>query len=137
MRQVQFSTVFVVIVSQLSTFDFIAEKNGECRTYVSYFIVLPRSCQKQPSRAVPIKRCSESIQQIYSRTPILKSDFNKVAKEPYKKHTSACVFSCKFAVYFQNILPLEHLWRSATVLLKTAWRVFPAELATVALRVMT
>ena len=34
--------------------------------------------QKQPSRAVLRKRCSENMQQIYSRTPMSKCDFNKV-----------------------------------------------------------
>ena len=48
--------------------------------------------QKQPSRVVLRKTCSENMQQIYRRTPMLKCDFNKVA-----------VFSCKFAAYFQNI----------------------------------
>ena len=31
-----------------------------------------------------------------------KCDFNKAAKQFYWNHTSACVFSCKFATYFQN-----------------------------------
>ena len=35
--------------------------------------------QKQPSRDVPIKRCSENMQQIYRKTPMPKCDFNKVA----------------------------------------------------------
>ena len=35
--------------------------------------------QKQPLRGVPRKRCSENMQQIYRRTPMLKCDFNKVA----------------------------------------------------------
>ena len=34
--------------------------------------------QKQPSRGVRRKRCSENMQQIYRRTPIPKCDFNKV-----------------------------------------------------------
>ena len=34
---------------------------------------------KQPSRGVLRKRCSETLQQIYKRTPMLKCDFNKVA----------------------------------------------------------
>ena len=42
-------------------------------------------------------RCSENMQQICQRTPMPKCDFNKVAN-----HTSAWVFSCKFAAYFQN-----------------------------------
>ena len=31
-----------------------------------------------------------------------KYDFNKIAKQLYYNHTSAGVFSCKFAGYFQN-----------------------------------
>ena len=38
------------------------------------------SYQKQPSRGVFRKRCSENMQQIYRRTPMPKCDFNKVAK---------------------------------------------------------
>ena len=37
--------------------------------------------QKQPSRGVFIKSCSENMQQIYRRTPMLKCDFNIVAKQ--------------------------------------------------------
>ena len=36
--------------------------------------------QKQSFRGVLEKRCSENTQQIYRRTPMLKCDFNKVAK---------------------------------------------------------
>ena len=39
--------------------------------------------QKQPSRGVLMKRCSENMQQIYA-------------------HTSAWVFSCKFVANFQK-----------------------------------
>ena len=35
--------------------------------------------QKQPSRGVLRKRCSENMQQIYRITPMPKCDFNKVA----------------------------------------------------------
>ena len=42
------------------------------------------------------------MQQIYRRSPMSKWDFNKIALQPYWNHTSACVFSCKFAAYFQN-----------------------------------
>ena len=35
--------------------------------------------QKQSSRGVLGKRCSENMQQIYRRTPMPKRDFNKVA----------------------------------------------------------
>ena len=37
--------------------------------------------QKQPSRTVLRKRCSENMQQIYRTAPISKCDFNKVAKQ--------------------------------------------------------
>ena len=52
--------------------------------------------QKQPSRGVLKKRCSENIQQIYRRTPMPKCNFNKVALQ------SSWMFSCKFAAYFRN-----------------------------------
>ena len=58
--------------------------------------------QKQPPRGVPRKRYSENIQQIYRRTPMPKCDFNKVALQLYQNRTSAWVFTCKFAAYFQN-----------------------------------
>ena len=35
--------------------------------------------QKHPLRVVPMKRCSENMQQIYSRKRMSKCDFNKVA----------------------------------------------------------
>ena len=41
---------------------------------MSWFIL-----QKQPSKGVFNKMCSENIQQIYRRTPMPKRDFNKVA----------------------------------------------------------
>ena len=39
--------------------------------------------QKEPSRGVLRKRCSENMQQIYRRTRMPKCDFNKVAKQLY------------------------------------------------------
>ena len=41
--------------------------------------------QKQHSRGVPRKKCSENMQQIYRRTPMQKCDFNKVLKQLYLK----------------------------------------------------
>ena len=41
------------------------------------------SDQEQPPRGVLSKRCSENMQRIYRRTPMLKCDFNKVAKQLY------------------------------------------------------
>ena len=39
--------------------------------------------QKQPPRAVRKKSCSENTQQVYTRTPMPKSDFNKFAFQLY------------------------------------------------------
>ena len=52
--------------------------------------------QKQPSRGILRKRCSQNMQQIYRRAPMPKCYFNKVALQLYWNHTSAWVFSCKF-----------------------------------------
>ena len=66
-----------------------------------FFSLFPFNCsnfwlwkaQKQPSRGVLLKRCSENMLQIYRRT---------VAKQLYWNHLSAWVFFCKFATYFQS-----------------------------------
>ena len=51
------------------------ENNSNIATkYISY-----QNIQKQSSRSVRKKRCSEDMQQIYKRTPMPKCDFNKVA----------------------------------------------------------
>ena len=66
------------------------------QVHFSHFI------QKQPSRGVLKKRCSENIQQIYRRGPMSECNFNKVTLQLSGNHTSAWVFSCKFAAYFEN-----------------------------------
>ena len=58
--------------------------------------------QKQSSRSVFKKRCSENKQQIYRRTLMPKCDVIKVAKQLYWNRTLAWMFYCKFAAYFQN-----------------------------------
>ena len=58
--------------------------------------------QKQPSRDVLKKRCSENMQQNYRKTPMPKCDFNKDALQLHWNHTSAWLFSRRFAAYFQN-----------------------------------
>ena len=53
--------------------------------------------QKQPSRDVFRKRCSENMQQIYRRTPMSKCEFNKV------HFGIGVLLRIKFAdAYFQN-----------------------------------
>ena len=56
--------------------------------------------QKQPSRGVLRKRCSENMQQIYRGTSM--PNVFLLAKQFYWNHTSTWVFSCKFPAYFQN-----------------------------------
>ena len=56
--------------------------------------------QKQPSRVALRKRCSENMQQICRKTPILKCDFNKAALLLYWNCTSPWTLSCKFVGYF-------------------------------------
>ena len=68
---------------------------------------IKRVKQKQPSRGILRKRCSENRQQIYRRTPT---------------PTSAWVFSSKFAAYFQKTFSQEHLRRAASV--KTYFKSF-------------
>ena len=70
--------------------------------------------QKQPFRSVLRKKYSENMEQIYRRTPLPKCDLNKVAKQLCWNHTSAWVFSYKFAAYFQNNFSWEHPWTTAS-----------------------
>ena len=92
-------------------------KGNSCKNFFSSVYVIGTTCfdKKQPFRDVLIKRCSRNMQEIYRRTPMLKCDFNKVAKQVYWNGTLAWVFCCKFAGYFQNNFFQEHLWRAASV----------------------
>ena len=74
------------------------------------FFFISNAFQKQPSRGFLGKRFSENIQQIYRRTPMSKCDFNNVAKQLCWNCTSALVFSCKVAAYFQNTFSWKYLW---------------------------
>ena len=51
-----------------------------------------------------LQRCS--YEQVFSK-------FTANLQEIYWNHTSAFVFCCKFAVYFQNTFSSEHLWMAA------------------------
>ena len=85
--------------SYLATADYLAKNH---KVYVVCIM------QKQPSRGVLRKRISGNMHQIYRRTPVPKSDFNKVV-----------LLSCKFAAYFQNTFSKEHLWTAASDYVKT------------------
>ena len=52
-------------------------------TMTKAHIHIQNSIQKQPSRGVPRKSCSENMQQIYRKTLFVKCDFNNVAKQHY------------------------------------------------------
>ena len=54
---------------------------------------LSRKNQKQLSRAILTKRCSENMQQIYRRTLMPKCGFSENALQLYWNHTSAWIFS--------------------------------------------
>ena len=81
--------------------------------HILFFLQLSDS-QKQPSRGVLIETCSENVQQIYRRTPMPMYDFKKVALQLYWNRTSAWVFSCIFAAYFQSTFLSEYPWRAAS-----------------------
>ena len=44
-----------------------------------------------------------------------KCNINKTALQLYWNHTSAWLFSCDFAAYFQNTFSSEHPWRAVSV----------------------
>ena len=92
--------------------------------YLEKNVTFRKCCsQKQSSRGFLEKRCSENMQQIYRRKRTgehprrssISCNFNKVANQLYWNHTSAYVFSCKFATYFQSTFSYEHLLGAASV----------------------
>ena len=95
-------------VLEVSFLKQLSDLNGntcleDCLFLTQRFIkMIKLILQKQPPRGVLWKRCSENMQKIYRRTPMSKYDFNKAALQLYWNYTSAWVFSCKFAAYFQN-----------------------------------
>ena len=68
-------------------------------------IILCHDKEKQPYSGVPRKRYSKNMQQIYSRTPMPKSDFNKFTLQLYWNQISAWMFSCKFADISEHLFP--------------------------------
>ena len=49
-----------------------------------------------------------------------KCDFNIIALQLYGNRTSAWVFSCKLAAYFQNTFFEEHPWKTVSDFVKNA-----------------
>ena len=75
------------IRNKFGSFSFMIENNvdilliSETKLDDSFPLGQFNICQKQPSRIVLRKRCSENMQQVYRRAPMPKCDFNKVAKQ--------------------------------------------------------
>ena len=91
--------------------------NKVCLPTLKYFVI--KGCplqknQKQLSRGVLKKRCSENMQQIYRRTPMTKCDFNKVAIL-LKSHFDGCS-SVNLLHIFRTPSPKNTSW---WLLLKT------------------
>ena len=60
--------------------------------------------QKQPSRDVLRKRCSENMQQIYRSIPMPNCDFNKVAKATFlKSHSDIDVFLLICCIFSEHL----------------------------------
>ena len=113
------------IISSENIIDYVHQQNTFIYSQIKFSFISfsekvkeiwnKRLTQKQPPRCVIKKMCSENMQQIYRRRPMQYCDFNKVAKQLYWNCTSAWVFSCKFAAYFQNTFSYKHLWVAASV----------------------
>ena len=86
---------------QKNTYGGLLPNHSKC----TYFIFCFYDKQKQIFRGVLLKRCSESMQQIYIRTPMPKCDFNKVAKQlyifktPFLKNTSGWLLLDKYKMF--------------------------------------
>ena len=83
-------------------------------TVVIQYLLDEQFLEKQPSRSVRRKMCSEYMLEIYKRAPMPKCNFNKVALQVFWIRFSAWVFSSKFAANFQNTFSQEHLWKAAS-----------------------
>ena len=79
---------------------------------------------------------SSSASEVFLEKGVLKICSKFTGEHPCRsvKCTSAWVFSCKFAAYFQNIFFLKHFWRTVSVIsekkncvakpLQTVWKTF-------------
>ena len=74
-----------------------------------------QSSQNEPSRGVLIKRCSENMQQIYKRTPILKCGFNSyISVSVIWRFSMGVLYICR--IFSEHLLlrtPLDDcFWKS-------------------------
>ena len=84
------------------------------KLYLFWVNINKSDFQKQPSRDVLRKGCSEYMQQIYGRTPMPESDFNKVVAILLKLHFGMGVllhiFRKPFPKNTSGELHLDFLW---------------------------
>ena len=101
-KDAHFLWIFITIKSNKTTLNW---SKNVCKEYIceEYRINRPEKVFWSTESTVLTKRRFEDMQQIYRRTPMPKWDLNKL----YWNRTSAWVFSCKFAAYFQSIFS-EH-----------------------------
>ena len=66
--------MFLLLIKSFNIYLVLYNLELQCTRNISKI-----NAQKQPSRGVLMKRCSENMQQIYRRTSMPKCDFNKVA----------------------------------------------------------
>ena len=62
----------------------------------------------------------ENTKKEFSFVSLVFRSLTQDAKQLYWNNTSAWMFSCKFAAYFQNTFSWEHLWVDASNFLSTA-----------------
>ena len=81
---------FIHLVANMREINQTGESSSLVRNVLSIFLG-----KKQLFRGVLKKKCSENMQQIHRRTTMPKFDFKC-------DHTSARMFSCTFAAYFES-----------------------------------
>ena len=103
-------------------------------------IFLRKKLQKQPSRGALKKSCSENMQQIYRRTPMLKCDFTHrhgcspanllhIFRTPFSKNTSRwLLLELIFAIVSKTQTILEFLLYSTSYLGPKIWDIAPDEI---------
>ena len=76
---------------------------------VIIILIIVSIIQKQPSIGVLKKSYFENMQQVYRGTPMPKCNFNKVAKQLYWNHTSACVSPANLLHVFRTPFLRTHM----------------------------
>ena len=81
---------------------------GHIEVFIFLIPTLQLKLQKQPSRGVQRKRCSENMQQIYRRTPMAKCNFNiEIALFHGCSAANLLQICCIFAQHLSLKIPLD------------------------------